>query len=120
MIGIGDETHLYLLEFAIRRGLEREIVLLRKKTRRIIVSAITPPLIQIERELANYFSDPHNKFHTSIRLLGTRFQQAIWDILCNIPVGETISYKKLAERLGPPTAIRAVARANGANHRMVR
>ncbi|EHL2507275.1 methylated-DNA--[protein]-cysteine S-methyltransferase, partial [Listeria monocytogenes] len=38
-----------------------------------------------------------------------------WNELRRIPVGETISYKSLAEKLGRPTASRAVARANGAN-----
>ena len=46
---------------------------------------------------------------------GTDFQQSVWAGLCTIPVGETLSYKGLAERLGRPSAMRAVGMANGAN-----
>ena len=46
---------------------------------------------------------------------GTDFQRKVWDALCTIPSGETISYAILAERIGKPTAVRAVGLANGAN-----
>jgi methylated-DNA-[protein]-cysteine S-methyltransferase len=47
--------------------------------------------------------------------VGTAFQQQVWRTLCTIPVGETLSYAALAERIGKPTAMRAVGLANGAN-----
>jgi methylated-DNA-[protein]-cysteine S-methyltransferase len=46
---------------------------------------------------------------------GTDFQRAVWTALCSIPVGETVTYKGLAERIDRPKAIRAVGLANGAN-----
>jgi methylated-DNA-[protein]-cysteine S-methyltransferase len=46
---------------------------------------------------------------------GTPFQLKVWAALCTIPVGETLSYQQLAERIGRPTAMRAVGLANGAN-----
>ncbi|KQW66379.1 cysteine methyltransferase [Phenylobacterium sp. Root77] len=46
---------------------------------------------------------------------GTDFQRAVWAALCSIPVGETLTYKGLAERIDRPKAIRAVGLANGAN-----
>jgi methylated-DNA-[protein]-cysteine S-methyltransferase len=46
---------------------------------------------------------------------GTPFQLKVWEALCSIPVGETLSYAGLAERIGRPTAVRAVGLANGAN-----
>jgi methylated-DNA-[protein]-cysteine S-methyltransferase len=46
---------------------------------------------------------------------GTPFQQAVWQGLCAIPCGTTISYAELARRVGRPTAMRAVGLANGAN-----
>lgn len=46
---------------------------------------------------------------------GTAFQEAVWAALCEIPVGETWSYARLAERIGRPTAVRAVGLANGSN-----
>ena len=47
--------------------------------------------------------------------LGTPFQQRVWRALQTIPYGQTISYAQLAERIGQPTAYRAVANANGKN-----
>ena len=46
---------------------------------------------------------------------GTPFQQKVWETLCTIPAGETWSYARLAERIGRPTAVRAVGLANGSN-----
>ncbi|WP_421931004.1 methylated-DNA--[protein]-cysteine S-methyltransferase [Phenylobacterium sp.] len=46
---------------------------------------------------------------------GTAFQRKVWDALCTIPAGETLSYKGLAERIGKPSAMRAVGLANGSN-----
>jgi AraC family transcriptional regulator, regulatory protein of adaptative response / methylated-DNA-[protein]-cysteine methyltransferase len=59
---------------------------------------------------------------------GTAFQQRVWQALRQIPPGQTLSYAELAERIGAPTAVRAVAQACGANtlavaipcHRVVR
>lgn len=49
------------------------------------------------------------------RRAGTAFQQKVWDGLLTIPAGETLSYRGLAERIGAPSAVRAVGLANGAN-----
>ena len=46
---------------------------------------------------------------------GTPFQERVWDELLAIPAGETASYAEIAARIGRPSAVRAVARANGMN-----
>jgi methylated-DNA-[protein]-cysteine S-methyltransferase len=46
---------------------------------------------------------------------GTDFQRSVWRALRRIPCGETTSYGALAQRIGRPTAVRAVGHANGAN-----
>ena len=59
---------------------------------------------------------------------GTAFQQRVWQALRQVPLGRTVSYAELAERIGAPRAIRAVAQACAANplavaipcHRVVR
>ena len=59
---------------------------------------------------------------------GTPFQQSVWTALRQIPPGQTVSYSELAQRLGQPRAVRAVAGACAANvlavaipcHRVVR
>lgn len=59
---------------------------------------------------------------------GTAFQERVWQALTQIPPGQTVSYAEVAQRIGSPTAVRAVAQACGANmvavaipcHRVVR
>ena len=51
-----------------------------------------------------------------IDVMGTAFQQRVWQALRDIPAGETRSYGELAAALGNPKASRAVGGANGANH----
>lgn len=46
---------------------------------------------------------------------GTALQRSVWLAIARIPYGKTISYSDLAERVGFPRAVRAVASACGAN-----
>jgi methylated-DNA-[protein]-cysteine S-methyltransferase len=46
---------------------------------------------------------------------GTTFQREVWRALRIIPAGHTISYGELAQRIGRPSAVRAVGLANGSN-----
>ena len=46
---------------------------------------------------------------------GTAFQRRVWEVLRTIPAGETMSYAAVAERVGSPKAVRAVAGACAAN-----
>jgi AraC family transcriptional regulator of adaptative response/methylated-DNA-[protein]-cysteine methyltransferase len=46
---------------------------------------------------------------------GTAFQQRVWQALCDIPCGQTITYSELAKLVGQSHAARAVARACAAN-----
>lgn len=46
---------------------------------------------------------------------GTLFQQRVWKALQQIPAGETRSYSAIAEAIGSPKAVRAVASACAAN-----
>lgn len=47
---------------------------------------------------------------------GTAFQERVWQTLREIPPGTTATYTQIAERIGAPKAVRAVAQACGANH----
>jgi AraC family transcriptional regulator of adaptative response/methylated-DNA-[protein]-cysteine methyltransferase len=71
---------------------------------------------------------PHLGLDLPLDVRGTAFQQRVWQALGEIPAGHTVSYRELAERIGKPSAVRAVAQACGANpvaiaipcHRVVR
>jgi AraC family transcriptional regulator of adaptative response/methylated-DNA-[protein]-cysteine methyltransferase len=48
-------------------------------------------------------------------LIGTDFQVRVWEALLAIPMGRACTYSSIAERIGTPTASRAVGAAVGAN-----
>jgi len=47
---------------------------------------------------------------------GTAFQERVWQALQSIPLGETRTYADIAQAIGAPSSVRAVAGACGANH----
>jgi methylated-DNA-[protein]-cysteine S-methyltransferase len=66
-------------------------------------------------QLAEYFAGERTEFDLSLAPLGTPFQQRVWQELHRITHGQTTSYGQLAERIGAPTAVRAVGMANARN-----
>jgi AraC family transcriptional regulator of adaptative response/methylated-DNA-[protein]-cysteine methyltransferase len=115
MIAIADATGLYLLEFASRRGLEREIERLRIKIKAAIIPGITDPIQSITLEIESYFNGKLKQFKTPLHLLGSSFQRLVWDELMRIPYGQTRSYMAQSEAIGRNKSYRAVANANGSN-----
>jgi methylated-DNA-[protein]-cysteine S-methyltransferase len=73
------------------------------------------PFAPVREQLAEYFAGGRQQFDVPLKLAGTPFQQRVWQELVRIPFGTTISYGQLAQRVGKPTASRAVGRANGCN-----
>ena len=67
------------------------------------------------KELDEFFAGKRRVFDIPLLFVGTDFQKAVWNELLKIPYGKTISYGEMAQRLGMPKAVRAVANANGAN-----
>ena len=66
-------------------------------------------------QLADYLTGRRTAFDLPLRPAGTDFQRAAWAALLEIPYGQTRSYRHQAERVGRPTAVRAVGAANGRN-----
>jgi methylated-DNA-[protein]-cysteine S-methyltransferase len=66
-------------------------------------------------QLREYFTGQRTKFDLPMALHGTTFQRRVWAALQDIPYGGTVSYGQLADRIGQPTASRAVGLANGRN-----
>ena len=66
--------------------------------------------------LDDYFTGTVGGLPTdAISMVGTAFQKSVWDALIRIPSGKSVSYAGLADQLGNPKAVRAVARANALN-----
>jgi O-6-methylguanine DNA methyltransferase len=62
-----------------------------------------------------FFSGRRLTFSVELAETGTPFQEQVWARLRRIPPGTTLSYAKLAEEIGSPSAVRAVASANAMN-----
>jgi methylated-DNA-[protein]-cysteine S-methyltransferase len=75
----------------------------------------SPVLDAAAAELVEYFTGSLREFTIAREPAGTQFQREVWAALEQIPFGTTISYQELAERIGRPTASRAVGAANGRN-----
>jgi methylated-DNA-[protein]-cysteine S-methyltransferase len=72
-------------------------------------------LIEVERQLNEYFAGTRESFSILLDFIGTEFQKNVWNALLTIPYGETRSYVQIAEQVGNKKAMRAVGAANGKN-----
>lgn len=75
----------------------------------------TSVLEEAKSQLDGYFAGNRKAFTIPLHLVGTDFQQQVWNELLNIPYGATTSYKEIAQNISKPKAVRAVAGAIGAN-----
>jgi AraC family transcriptional regulator of adaptative response/methylated-DNA-[protein]-cysteine methyltransferase len=119
ILGLADDNGLHVFDWVDRRGLEREILRLRQRTKFAIVPGDHPMLDRAAAEIAEYFAGTRSSFTLPLARRGTEFQRRVWDALLAIPSGETRSYADVASSIGQPAAVRAVARAVGDNYRGV-
>jgi AraC family transcriptional regulator of adaptative response/methylated-DNA-[protein]-cysteine methyltransferase len=87
-----------------------------------------PAFEQLVARVVGFVEAPGVGLDLPLDVRGTAFQQRVWQALREIPPGSTASYAEIAERIGSPKSVRAVAQACGANalavaipcHRVVR
>lgn len=67
-----------------------------------------------KEQIGAYLDDPRFQFNLPLKPQGSIYQCRVWSAICEIPVGETVTYGALAKKIksGP----RAVGGACGANH----
>ncbi len=83
---------------------------------------------QLVATVVGFVEMPGRGLDLPLDVRGTAFQQRVWQALREIPAGTTASYAEIAQRIGAPKAVRAVAGACAANalavaipcHRVVR
>lgn len=115
MFAGATENGICMFEFTNRKMLETEFKDLNKRLNAVILPGENKHLVQLKREVAEYFNGKRKSFLVQLDAPGTDFQQSVWGILQKIPYGETWSYQDQANALGKPKAVRAVANANGHN-----
>lgn len=115
MFACATDKGVCLVEFTNRKMLETEFKDLMKRLDAVILPGKNVHLDQVQQELLEYYDGKRKHFTISLHTPGTDFQQSVWEILKEIPFGETRSYKQQAIKLDKPNAVRAVASANGMN-----
>lgn len=75
----------------------------------------TDIIISTKKQLLEYFLKQRKDFDIPVLLIGTEFQKKVWNSLLEIPYGETVSYKYIAEKINHPKSFRAVGNANNKN-----
>lgn len=83
---------------------------------------------QLVADVVGFVEAPKLGLDLPLDVRGTAFQQRVWQALREIPAGTTLSYSDIAQRIGSPKSVRAVAQACAANalavaipcHRVVR
>lgn len=88
---------------------------MQKRLHAIFQSGETPLLQEARTQLNQYFEGGRQTFTLPLRLVGTSFQQEVWEVLRKISYGKCCSYAEIAQQIGRPQAVRAVANAIGAN-----
>ena len=102
------------LEF-IDDNLEGALASIEKAAKLVAKEKNTELLSQTAKELAEYFNKERQDFTVPLLMIGTPFQQSVWNVLLTSPYGRTISYKEESIQLGNEKAIRAASSANGKN-----
>jgi AraC family transcriptional regulator of adaptative response/methylated-DNA-[protein]-cysteine methyltransferase len=113
MLAAATEDGICLLEYTDRRMLERNLETMRRRFSLPVVPGEHKWLKLLGSELSQYFDGRLKEFTVPVSPRGTPFQERVWQELRRIPHGSTISYQELASRIEQPTAVRAVANANG-------
>lgn len=115
MVAAEWQGRLALLEFADRRMLATQFARLARLLGCTFALSDAAVLGRTRSQLEEYFSGRRRTFDLPLEIAGTEFQMRAWRELSAIPAGVTRSYAQQAAAIGRPSALRAVARANGDN-----
>jgi AraC family transcriptional regulator of adaptative response/methylated-DNA-[protein]-cysteine methyltransferase len=115
MLAAATDSHLVLFEFPHRRMITTQLDRVRRAMECDLSPGESPVFPMLRAQLAEYFDGERREFTVPLHVPGTPFQTRVWAELQRIPCGTTTSYSRLAESIGQPNAVRAVARANGDN-----
>ncbi len=115
MIAGATDKGICMLEFADCKLLEMELKQLSASLKAPLVQGDNIYFGALRKQLEQYFKGELRVFDIPLDLVGTEFQKQVWLGLLQIPYGSTTTYAKQAEQLDKPSAVRAVANANGKN-----
>ncbi len=107
----------YNFEFGVLKiGYTDSAVVLLKKVEQIDAGSERSAVSDLAfHQICEYLKGKRRIFDFPCELNGTAFQKNVWNALCQIPYGETRTYKQIAMAIGNPKASRAVGMANNRN-----
>lgn len=88
---------------------------LRKRFPQALLAPDAGALAQRLAQVVAFVEAPGAMPDLPLDIRGTAFQEKVWQALTRIPLGEVLTYAGLAQAIGQPTAVRAVARACATN-----
>jgi methylated-DNA-[protein]-cysteine S-methyltransferase len=69
----------------------------------------------VARQLGEYLAGDRSKFELPVAVKGTEFDRRVWELITQVPYGQTTTYGDLARNLGAGTDPRDVGAAVGRN-----
>jgi AraC family transcriptional regulator of adaptative response/methylated-DNA-[protein]-cysteine methyltransferase len=115
MVAGATDNGICLFEFTDRQRAQRELKDLKKLLKLEVAEKDNSHLLNLKKQVNEYFSGSRKEFELPLVTPGTDFQNLVWKELLTIPFGTTRSYLEQSQAIGQPEAIRAVAGANGMN-----
>lgn len=109
-IGIAEEDN-----FITNVIFENDKLPVKARNEQDMVVKQTELLKEAGLQLTEYLAGQRKDFTLPLAPEGTAFMKKVWECLCNIPYGETRSYRDVAEAAGNSKACRAVGLANNRN-----
>jgi methylated-DNA-[protein]-cysteine S-methyltransferase len=104
LVGLGDKGTMGAIGDRDRKKLDAELV-----------DQNDEVLEKAKKQLDEYLNGRRKEFDIPLLMVGTDFQRRVWRALIGIPYGATSTYRRIAEDIGIPRAVRAVGGAAGAN-----
>jgi AraC family transcriptional regulator of adaptative response/methylated-DNA-[protein]-cysteine methyltransferase len=115
MIAAASPSGICMLEYTDYKLLNLELRQLADHFNAPLAEGDSPYFDLLKEQMMEYFNKERSRFDVSLDLVGTEFQKEVWLSLLHIPYGHTTTYARQAALIGKPSAVRAVAGANGRN-----
>ena len=115
MVFGSSEKGLCLLDFKYRKSFPRILKRINEYYGDSESNGTSQFIELAENELAKYLQGDLKIFTVPLDIRGSPFQLKVWNTLLQIKYGKTAFYLEIAKKVGRPTAVRAIANANGQN-----
>lgn len=114
-----NDDHLVFLQFKDAVHFDRDLKKCKQLLRKELVEDAHPVFEALQSQLDEYFAGSRKAFDIPIEFVGSPFQRRVWQVLAEVPYGETLSYTEQADRCGQASAVRAVASAVALNKMLI-